>query len=193
MMLKSEALKVIAECVSKCTACKELTEYRTENKYHTVPGTGNPNSKLLILGEAPGEDEAKSGLPFVGRAGQLLTSILEAAGFKREDVFICNILKCRPPQNRVPTSEEANNCRKFLDLQIKCVNPKWILCLGKTATVYLLNKSEDSTMGSLRGEHSLGSYKVIATYHPSYLLRTPSAKASVWADIQPIVKDLNLA
>lgn len=189
-MMKSQALQVIADCVSKCTTCNELTTYRDENKYKTVPGVGNPNADLFCLGEAPGEDEALSGEPFVGRAGKLLTSILEAAGFRREDVFIANILKCRPPQNRVPTNEEAKNCRKFLDLQLKCVNPKWILCLGKTATVHLLGKPEDATMGSLRGVHQFGPYKVVATYHPSYLLRTPTAKQEVWKDIQPILQEL---
>lgn len=187
-MLKSEALTVLSSKIAKCTLCAELSEFRTENSYLTVPGEGNPNAELMILGEAPGQDEAESGRPFVGRAGKLLDSIIQAAGWQREEIFICNILKCRPPKNRVPTSEEAANCRKFLDLQIKCVDPSMILCLGKTASIFLLGKPEDRSMGSMRGEHEYQGRKVICTYHPSYLLRTPSAKAEVWADIQPFLK-----
>ncbi len=191
-MLKTEALKMIADKVSQCTLCQELTKYRTDHNYKTVPGEGNPNADVMFIGEAPGEDEAKSGCPFVGRAGQLLTKIIEAMGLPREQVYICNILKCRPPGNRVPNAVETKNCRKYLDLQIKTVNPKWVVCLGKTASVHLLGKSEDVTMGSLRGEHEYLGRKVICTYHPSYLLRNPDAKKDVWEDLQPIFGLQNL-
>lgn len=189
-MLKSEGLNIICKKIADCRLCTELVELRDQFEYLTVPGEGNPNAPLMILGEAPGEDEAKSGRPFVGRAGKLLDNIIQAAGWNRADVYICNILKCRPPKNRVPTSEEASNCRKFLDMQIKLVNPQWILCLGKTATTYLLGITEEKTMGQLRGTHTFQGRNVIATYHPSYLLRTPSAKSDVWGDIQPIISAL---
>lgn len=192
-MKKSEALQILAHHVSLCTKCPELVELRTQCNYFTVPGEGNPNADLMIIGEAPGEDEAKQGRPFVGRAGRLLDKIIESANWRRDQIFICNILKCRPPGNRVPAPEEAKNCRKFLDMQIRCIDPQWILCLGKTASIYLLNKPDDRSMASLRGEHEYNGKKVICTYHPSYLLRTPSAKADVWEDIKPIREALQPA
>lgn len=182
---QSDILQIIANKVASCCLCGELCQYRQENDYKTVPGEGSPNADLMIIGEAPGKDEADTGQPFVGRAGKLLDSIIKAAGWQRDKLFICNILKCRPPGNRVPTSEEASNCRKYLDLQIKTVNPSKILCLGKSAAIFLLGESEDRTMTSLRGAHEYQGRKVICTYHPSYLLRTPAAKADVWQDIQP--------
>jgi DNA polymerase len=186
-MTKNEALQIITNTISECTLCQEISEYRVAYNGKYVPGEGNPNADIMILGEAPGQNEEEEGRPFVGRAGKLLDKIFEAAGWKREDLFICNILKCRPPNNRVPTKEEASNCRKFLDLQIKTINPKWILCLGKTATVYLLNKDNDTPMGKLRGQHVYNDIQVIASYHPSYLLRNPNAKQDVWQDIQPML------
>jgi DNA polymerase len=186
-MLKSQALEVINTKITACNKCSGLSEYRNHFEYKYVPGEGHPNADILILGEAPGEDEAWSGRPFVGKAGQLLDKLIAAAGWKREHIFICNILKCRPPFNRTPTKEEAANCRPFLDLQIKVVDPKWIICLGKTASIYLLGKPEERSMGSLRGEHEYKGKRVICTYHPSYLLRTPAAKADVWADLQPVI------
>lgn len=186
-MLQSEALQILEQKISQCTLCKDLTEHRIANNGKTVPGTGNPNAKIFVLGEAPGADEEKSGQPFVGKAGRLLTSILEAAGWSREEVFIANILKCRPPNNRDPEKAEADNCRKFLEMQIKCVNPQWIICFGRIASINLLGLDPSTTIGSLRGEiHEYQGRKVIATYHPSYLLRQPSAKKSVWEDLQPV-------
>ena len=189
-MKQSEALQILAGEIATCTKCTELHAMRVELDYKTVPGEGNPNADVLLIGEAPGIEEAKSGSPFVGKAGKLFDKIIEAAGWKRESLFICNILKCKPPNNRVPEVFEAANCRPFLDLQIKIVNPKWILCLGKTASIYLLGKAEPVTMGSLRGEHEYQGRRVICTYHPSYLLRTPSAKKDVWDDIQPMICSL---
>lgn len=187
-MNKSEALQIIADKVSTCTLCAELAENRKLCNGKTVPGEGNPDAEILVLGEGPGKDEESTGRPFVGKAGKLLDKILQAAGFPREQVFVCNIVKCRPPNNREPMPEEANNCRKFLDLQIKCINPNWIICFGKTASVYLLGLDTDTTIGSLRGKiHNHQSRKVIATYHPSYALRQPSAKEEIWRDLQPII------
>ena len=187
-MLKSEALQILETKIADCRKCDELCEFRDSMKYETVPGIGNPNADVFVLGEAPGENEAKQGEPFVGKAGQLLTNILDATGWGRENVFITNILKCRPPGNRDPQPEEAANCRSFLEMQIKCVNPSWIICFGRIASVFLLGKEHDTTIGSLRGEiHDFEGKKVICTYHPSYLLRQPSAKKDVWGDLQPAI------
>lgn len=189
-MHKSEALNIIANNVAKCTLCEELTNYRKENNYQTVPGTGNPNAQIMIVGEAPGKNEAEQGLPFVGRAGNLLTNIIESCGWERDDIFIANVLKCRPPGNRDPSPAEASNCRKYLDLQIQCVQPQWIICLGKISSCLLLGYTNDVSMGSLRGIHEYQGKKVLCTYHPSYLLRNPSAKELVWEDLQPVVKEV---
>ena len=187
-MLQSEALQILDRKIVDCRKCEELAEYRDANSYKTVPGVGLPNADVFVLGEAPGKNEAEQGEPFVGKAGRLLTNILEAAGWSRDQVYITNILKCRPPGNRDPEKAEADNCRKFLDMQIRCVNPKWILCFGKIASVFLLGKESDTTIGSLRGEtHEFEGRKVICTYHPSYLLRQPAAKKYVWDDLRPAV------
>ena len=190
-MLKSQALEILNEKIAKCELCTELVEQRKQNNGKTVPGSGNPNARIMIIGEAPGKDEEASGLPFVGRAGKLLTNILAAAGWDRNDLFICNTVKCRPPGNRDPKPEEAQNCRKFLDLQIKCIQPEWIICLGRIASIYLLNQDLDTTMGSMRGEiYDYNGIKVICTYHPSFLLRSPAAKEDVWNDIKPVISAL---
>jgi len=190
-MLKSEALQILDQKIANCTLCQELSELRVASGWKTVPGVGNANADLFVLGEAPGQNEAEQGVPFVGKAGQLLTNILAAAGWTRDDVFIANILKCRPPGNRDPKPEEAANCRKFLDMQIKCVDPKWIICFGRIASVFLLGQEPDTTIGSLRGKtHEYEGRKVTCTYHPSYLLRQPSAKKSVWDDLQPAISAL---
>jgi DNA polymerase len=187
-MQKSEALQILEQKIAKCELCEEITEWRVKSDWKTVPGVGNPNADVMIIGEAPGKNEAEQGEPFVGKAGNLLTKILEAAGWGREQVFIANILKCRPPGNRDPLKEEADNCRKFLDLQIRCIDPSWILCFGRISSVFLLGHDPGTTIGSLRGEtHVYQGRNVICTYHPSYLLRQPSAKADVWNDIQPAI------
>lgn len=190
-MLKSQALKILEEKIIKCNRCSELSEYRKTNNYKYVPGAGNPSSKLMFIGEAPGENEAINGLPFVGKAGRLLDNIIKTAGWKREEVFISNTVKCRPPKNRDPLKEEADKCRQFLNMQIKIVQPEWIICLGRIASVFLLNKEETTTIGELRGSvHQLGEIKVICTYHPSYLLRNESAKQDLWEDIQIVISSL---
>ena len=190
-MKKSEALQILEKKIADCTLCQELVEYREAYDWKTVPGVGNPNADVMIIGEAPDKNEAEQGEPFVGRAGKLLTNILEAAGFSRETVFITNILKCRPPDNRDPLKEEGDNCRKFLDMQIKAVDPTWILCFGRISSVFLLDCPPDTSIGSLRGEiHQYDGRSVICTYHPSYLLRNPAAKESVWEDLQPVISAL---
>lgn len=193
-MLKREALQILEQKIAGCTKCEELTEYRRANNYRTVPGNGNPAARVFVLGEAPGENEAKQGVPFCGKAGNLLNNILKAAGLSRDDVFVTNVLKCRPPGNRDPEKCEADNCRKYLDMQLKCVNPEWIVCFGRIASVNLLGKEPDTTIGSLRGVvHEYNGRKVICTYHPSYILQCPTdekqtaAKKAVWEDLQPLL------
>jgi DNA polymerase len=193
-MDKSEKLKLVAEKISCCKLCKELCEYRKQNNYFTCPGQGNADAKLVFLGESSGENEAKSGLCFVGKAGELLSNILSAIGIKREDVFILNILKCRPPGNRNPLPKEAANCRPFLDLQLRVIQPDFIVCLGAIAANNLLHVSTPITyMRRQWYEHDVGNKKakVLATYHPSYLLRNLAAKKQVWDDMQLLLKEIN--
>jgi uracil-DNA glycosylase len=190
-MLQSEALQIIANKVATCTRCTDLATLRVKHGSKTVPGEGNPNADLMIIGEAPGESESRSGRPFCGRAGQLLGNIIHACGWKREDIFISNVLKCRPPGNRDPLPEEATNCRTYLDFQIRTINPKYIICLGRIASIHLLEKPPERTMGSLRGIHEYKNWKVICTYHPSFALRNPAAKQDIWEDLAPIREELN--
>jgi len=191
-MRQSEALQILEQKISKCTLCADLSQYRSDNEYLTVPGEGRPNAQVMIVGEAPGQNEAKQGSPFVGKAGKLLDGIIEACGWTRSEVFIANILKCRPPGNRDPLPEEATNCRTYLNMQIKIINPKWILCFGKVASINLLGRTPDTPMRALRGDvYEHEGRKVICTYHPSYLLRNPAAKKDVWEDLQPCLRDLS--
>lgn len=155
-----------------------------------VFGEGNPKAELVFVGEAPGGDEDIQGRPFVGRAGQLLTRIIEAMGFKRKDVYICNILKCRPPGNRNPKSEEINACEPFLIKQLKVIKPRVICALGTFAAHTLLKTDVPITV--LRGKfHSYHGIQLMPTYHPAYLLRNPGAKKQVWEDVQKIMKLLS--
>jgi uracil-DNA glycosylase family 4 len=166
--------------VASCTACG-LDKTRTQ----TVFGVGNPLADLMIIGEAPGMNEDKQGEPFVGRAGQLLTAMLEAIGFARETVYIANILKCRPPNNRDPQVEEVNLCTPFLQKQIALVQPKLLLAVGRIATHYLLDTK--TALSQLRGKlHTYGSLNtpLIVTYHPAYLLRSPKDKSKAYEDLQ---------
>jgi DNA polymerase len=170
---------VIRDEVVGCTKCAELASGRTQ----TVFGVGNPQARLVFFGEAPGADEDASGIPFVGRAGQLLTKIIEACTLSRDDVYILNVLKCRPPGNRTPLPEEVSNCRPFFERQLEAINPEFICCLGASAARALLQTEE--TIGKLRGRwFTHGSATVICTYHPSYLLRNPAAKRDVWEDMK---------
>ena len=183
-----EALAMLQKRVAQCTLCKVLPETRTQ----TVFGVGNPRARLLFLGEAPGADEDAQGIPFVGRSGRLLTDMIEK-GMKisRDDVYICNVLRCRPPQNRNPLPEEAAFCRPFMEAQIKIVNPEFICCLGAVAAKNLLQT--DTSIGKLRGTiHNWQGYKVVCTYHPSYLLRNPPAKKDAWIDLQLLMRAMGL-
>jgi DNA polymerase len=152
-----------------------------------VFGVGNPHATLMLVGEAPGADEDAQGEPFVGRAGQLLNKILEAINFKREDVYICNILKCRPPNNRKPQPDEVEQCIPYLKKQIALVKPKVILCLGLTAAENLLQTSE--SLGRLRGRvMTYEGTPLMVTYHPAALLRNPNWKRPAWEDVQALRK-----
>lgn len=169
----------VSKHVAACTRCEELARTRTQ----TVFGVGNPEASIMLIGEAPGADEDKQGEPFVGEAGQLLNKIITACQLKREELYICNVLRCRPPGNRTPTPVEAGHCREFLDAQIATVNPQWIVCLGAVAAQTLLNTKV--AIGKLRGVfHDYKGIKVLCTYHPSYLLRYEPAKKDVWADMK---------
>ncbi len=166
--------------VSQCNRC-ELHRTRTQ----TVFGTGHPAAEWLIIGEAPGADEDRLGEPFVGRAGQLLTSMLRAMGLAREEVFIANILKCRPPNNRDPKPNEVENCEAYLRQQIEFIQPKIILVVGRIAAQSLLQS--DTPIGKMRGQkfyYKDTGIPVIATYHPAYLLRSPQQKRNAWEDLK---------
>lgn len=187
-------LEKVAKDVAKCRAC-ELGYSRL----NSVPGEGNSNARIVFVGEAPGADEDKTGRPFVGRAGQLLTNIINAMGLKREDVFICNTLKCRPPENRDPKVSEKAACRHFLIKQLELIKPEIIVALGSHAAKELLNS--DAAIGQLRGKFheyytSEGGkpIKVMPTYHPSYLLRNYNydSRKRVWEDMQKVLKELGL-
>lgn len=184
---KTDSLCQLAGIVAKCTRCTELAHGRTQ----TVFGVGNPNARIMLIGEAPGADEDAKGEPFVGAAGQLLNKIIQACQLKREELYICNILRCRPPGNRNPLPQEAVNCREFLDAQIHVVQPEFIICLGTVAAQNLLGVTK--TIGKLRGEfHDHKGISVMCTYHPSYLLRYPAAKTQVWDDMKWFMKHLGV-
>jgi uracil-DNA glycosylase family 4 len=173
--------------VAGCLACKQLVRNRTQ----TVFGVGSVTPRVVFFGEAPGADEDKQGIPFVGRAGQLLTKIIEACTFKRDDVYIMNVLKCRPPDNRVPEPDEVANCRPFFERQFDTLQPEYIVCVGATPAQALLETT--LSIGKLRGKfHSYRSSKVVCTYHPAYLLRNPDAKKFVWDDLQMMLREMGI-
>jgi len=175
--LSSELWPALQTRVSNCTLC-ELHTSRTQ----TVFGVGNKNADLLVIGEAPGRDEDLQGEPFVGRAGQLLTAMLAAIGLQRDEVYIANILKCRPPNNRDPLPAEVQSCRAYLHRQIELMQPGVILAVGRVAAQLLLDT--DTGIGKLRGQqHSYEGIPLIVSYHPAYLLRKPSEKRKSWQDL----------
>jgi DNA polymerase len=181
---RRQALEVLAQRVAGCTRCPELVSTRTQ----TVFGDGQAGVELCFVGEAPGADEDAQGLPFVGPAGQLLNRIISACGMKREEVYICNIIKCRPPGNRTPLPNEAAHCREYLERQVDLVQPKFICALGGCAAQNLLNTSQP--LGKLRGRfHSFRGIPVLCTYHPAYLLphRSPEKKKDVWEDMKTLM------
>ena len=179
---KANTLEQLEGLINQCTACK-LHEGR--NKF--VFGSGNPNADVMVVGEGPGAEEAKQGLPFVGRAGKLLTDILKAIKFERDDVYIANIVKCRPPDNRTPLPDEMDTCLPYLKKQIEIIKPRLILCLGLTAAKGLLKKRDSLT--SMRGKvFEFENIKVMVTYHPAALLRNPNWKRPCWEDLQKFRK-----
>ena len=180
------ALKLIREEIGDCTRCALA---KGHNKL--VFGDGDPNAKLMFVGEGPGADEDASGLPFVGRGGQLLNNMIGAMGLKREQVYIANVVKCRPPQNRTPEPDEAHTCSPFLFKQIDVVRPQVIVALGQTAVTYLTG--EKRSLSAWRGTvHPLRGTKLIVTYHPAFLLRDPNQKKHAWADLQIAMRELGL-
>ena len=183
-----EQLNVLQKEVVNCDRCKELVE----NRSRTVFGVGDPRARLVFFGEAPGADEDREGEPFVGRAGRLLTDIItKGMGMRREDVYIMNVIKCRPPGNRNPTPHETDNCRGYFERQFEIIQPEFICCLGAVAATTLLETNQ--SIGRLRGcLHDYRGIQVLATYHPAYLLRNPSAKREVWKDIQVLMRKMGL-
>ncbi len=176
----SDSWNDLEQRVAHCQACT-LHEQRTQS----VLGTGNRQANWMIIGEAPGADEDQQGEPFVGRAGKLLNMMLFAAGFERSDVYICNIVKCRPPQNRDPRTEEVAHCAAYLQQQIDWVQPKLILAVGRIAAQQLLQSGDP--VGQLRGKvHQWSALKIplVVTYHPAYLLRAPREKRKAWDDLK---------
>ncbi len=184
--IKDDTLLKIREDIGDCTRCK-----LHKGRNSIVFGDGNPKAKLVFVGEAPGADEDKQGLPFVGRAGKLLTQMIEAMGLQRQDVYICNVVKCRPPDNRKPEDDEVKTCSPYLLRQLDTIEPKVLVCLGAVAAQTLLETNRG--ISQFRGEWmDWRGHKVMATYHPAYLLRNPAAKADVWKDLQKVMGELGL-
>jgi len=184
--VKDDTLLKIREDLGDCTRCKL---HKGRNKL--VFGDGNPKAELVFVGEGPGADEDAQGLPFVGRAGKLLTQMIEAMGLHRKDVYICNVVKCRPPENRAPEPDEVQTCSPYLLRQIDVINPKVIVCLGAVAAKTLLETTRG--ISQYRGDwQEWRGRKLMATYHPAYLLRNPPAKADVWKDLQKVMAELGL-
>lgn len=184
---RETAMCSLRDTVAACQRCTELVGRRRQ----TVFGVGSVTARIMLIGEAPGQEEDETGEPFVGPAGQLLNKIITASQLRREDLYICNVLRCRPPGNRTPLPQEAANCREFLDAQIKVINPEFIICLGAVAAQNLLGVSTSIT--KLRSQFfEYGAAKVLCTYHPSYLLRNAEAKKLVWEDMKFFMKQLGV-
>jgi uracil-DNA glycosylase len=181
-----DTLERVCSDLGDCTRCKL---HRHRNKI--VFGAGNPRAELMFIGEGPGHDEDLQGLPFVGRAGQLLTQMIEAMGLSRNDVYIANVVKCRPPENRAPEKDEVSTCMPYLLRQIGAIQPKAIVCLGSVAAQALL--STNKGISRFRGEwFDFRGSRLMATYHPAYLLRNPHAKPEVWTDLKKVMAYLGL-
>src|SRR5438094_2622794 len=181
-----ETLADILRDLGDCQRCK-----LAGGRHNIVFGQGNPHAELVFVGEGPGADEDAQGLPFVGRAGKLLTQMIEAMGLQRKDVYICNVVKCRPPENRTPEEDEITTCSPFLLRQIDVIAPKVIVCLGAVAAKTLLQTNRG--ISQFRGEWlEFRGRKLLATYHPAYLLRNPPAKSEVWKDLQKVMAVLGL-
>jgi uracil-DNA glycosylase family 4 len=181
------ALRLIREDIGDCTRCR----LHKQGRKQIVFGVGNPRAELMFIGEAPGADEDEQGEPFVGRAGQLLNNMIKAMGISREDVYIANIIKCRPPGNRTPERDECETCSPFLMRQIEVVGPKAIVALGAVAAKTLL--AVNAPMSELRGRwYEFRGTKLAVTYHPAFLLRDPRQKKEAWKDLQMVMKELGL-
>jgi DNA polymerase len=179
-------LKLIREDIGDCTRCKL---HKGRNKI--VFGDGSPTARLMFVGEGPGADEDAQGIPFVGKAGQLLNNMITAMGLKREEVYIANVVKCRPPGNRTPEPDEGNTCSPFLFRQIDVIRPQVLVALGATAATYLFGSRQP--LAGLRGRvHAFRGSQLIVTYHPAYLLRDPRQKKEAWADLQIAMRELGL-
>ncbi len=184
---RQQQLTVLQDLVAGCTRCAELASSRTQ----TVFGVGAPAARLVFVGEAPGADEDRQGEPFVGAAGQLLSKILDACQLSREQVYILNVVKCRPPGNRNPSDEERSCCWGYAREQLEILQPEFICCLGSVAAKSLLNTKQP--LGRMRQQfHAYRGSRVIVTYHPAYLLRTPSAKRHVWDDMKLLMKAMGV-
>lgn len=182
-----KALKVIREDLGDCTRCK----LHKQGRRQIVFGVGNPRAELMFVGEGPGADEDEQGEPFVGRAGQLLNNMIKAMGIQREDVYIANIVKCRPPGNRTPERDECETCSPFLLRQMDVIKPKVIVALGAVAAKTLL--ALNAPMSDLRGRwYDFRGRKLAVTYHPAFLLRDPRQKKEAWKDLQMVMKELGL-
>ncbi|HUS67954.1 MAG TPA: uracil-DNA glycosylase, partial [Kofleriaceae bacterium] len=178
-------LPMVREALGECTRCKVSGE-----RTNIVFGVGNPDAPLVFVGEAPGAEEDRTGEPFVGAAGQLLTKMIVAMGLAREDVYICNILKCRPPGNRNPEPDEVAACEPFLKQQLAAIRPRMIVALGKFAAQCLLRS--DAPISRLRGTFKeYEGIPLMPTFHPAYLLRNPSSKREVWSDLQQVMAELD--
>jgi uracil-DNA glycosylase family 4 len=183
----AQALVAIREDIGDCTRCRLAKQGRKQ----IVFGVGNPRAELMFIGEAPGADEDAQGEPFVGRAGQLLNNMIKAMGLRREDVYIANIIKCRPPGNRTPERDECETCSPFLMRQIATIKPKAIVALGAVAAKTLL--AINAPMTELRGKwYDFRGTKLAVTYHPAFLLRDPRQKKEAWKDLQMVMKELGL-
>ncbi|HWZ98510.1 MAG TPA: uracil-DNA glycosylase [Candidatus Dormibacteraeota bacterium] len=184
--IENDTLLKIREDLGDCKRCK-----LHKTRHSIVFGDGNPKAQLVFVGEGPGADEDAQGLPFVGRAGKLLTQMIEAMGLQRKDVYICNVVKCRPPQNRQPEKDEVAECSPFLFRQIDTIAPKVVVCLGATAAKTILQTERG--ISQFRGEWlEFRGRKLMVTYHPAYLLRNPAAKSDVWKDLQKVMAELGL-
>src|SRR5437879_4033678 len=194
----SQALHIVREDLGDCTRCR----LHKQGRKQIVFGVGNPNAELMFIGEAPGADEDEQGEPFVGRAGQLLNNMIRAMGLRREDVYIANIIKCRPPGNRTPERDECETCSPFLMRQIAVIKPKVVVALGAVAAKNLL--AINAPMSELRGrwydfkpagvrsDPSWTGARLAVTYHPAFLLRDPRQKGEAWKDLQRVMKYLDL-
>jgi len=183
----AQALRAIREDIGDCTRCRLAKQGRKQ----IVFGVGNPRAELMFIGEAPGADEDQQGEPFVGRAGQLLNNMIKAMSLRREDVYIANIIKCRPPGNRTPERDECETCSPFLMRQIATIKPKVLVALGAVAAKTLL--AINAPMSELRGKwYEFRGTKLAVTYHPAFLLRDPRQKKEAWKDLQMVMKDLGL-